>query len=74
MLVKKMDEATASLAAIETATEELEQGALVRDKQGKIRMIDASQIGAAPKGIAKRLVRLAGGKAEAFCTAKTDTI
>lgn len=57
---EKMEEAKTGLAAIETVAEELERGTLARDKQGKIRMNDASQVRAAPKGIAKRLVRLAG--------------
>ncbi len=55
-----MDEANTSLAAIETIAHELEQGTLARDDQGKIIMNDASQVRAAPKSIAKRLVRLAG--------------
>lgn len=55
-----MDDANTSLAAIETMAHELEQGTLARDDQGKIIMNDASQVRAAPKGIAKRLVRLAG--------------
>lgn len=57
---EKMDEAKTSLAAIETVADELEQGTLARDNQGKITMNDASQVRAAPKGFAKRLVQLAG--------------
>ena len=57
---EKVDLANTSLDAIEAVAEELEHGTLARDDQGKIRMNDASQVRAAPKGIAKRLVRLAG--------------
>lgn len=55
----KVEAANASLAAIDAVAQELEGGTMARDGQGKITMNDPSPVRAAPKGLAKRLVRLA---------------
>lgn len=55
-----VEAANASLAAIDAVAQELEGGTMARDGQGKITMNDPSPVRAAPTGLAKRLVRLAG--------------
>lgn len=55
-----VEAANASLAAIDAVAQELEGGTMARNGQGKITMNDPSPVRAAPKGLAKRLVRLAG--------------
>lgn len=57
--LRQVEEANASLAAIEAVSAELEAGTIGRDAQGKLRMSDASKVHAAPEGIARQLVKIA---------------
>ena len=57
--LRRVEEANASLAAIEAVSAELEAGSIGRDAQGKLRMSDASKVQAAPKSIATQLAKIA---------------